>query len=264
MCAQSPTPDQGHTPDQEHHGSRGFSRRILLGGALAVPAAAAFAVAAPGTAHAYNWERTIEEGMSGDDVRELQIRVAGWAADNPAQEFVSVDGVFGAETRGAIERYQSGWDLSVTGIADDQTREHLDWLEGSNSATRHFAYSEFQSKDGSGFSGGRVSADTAQANVRVLAWKLEALRRKLGDNPITVNSAFRSVSHNSAVGGSSNSQHMYGVAADVGVANRTPNQVYTEMKTCGFSGVILYSGHSHGDSRIEYEYGAQSWYWSNG
>lgn len=243
---------------------RGLSRRALLGGALALPAAAALGVAAPTAAQAYSWGRTLRQGMSGDDVRELQIRVAGWAADSPARAYVGIDGSFGAQTHNAVRRFQSGWGLGADGVAGPQTFEQLNWLEGSGDSTRHFNYSEFHSKDGSGFSGGRVGAGTVQTNVRLLMWKLEGLRRKLGDNPITVNSAFRSVSHNAAVGGSSNSMHMYGIGADVGVANRTPTQVYTSMKTCGFSGVILYSGHSHGDSRIQYAYGAQSWYWSNG
>jgi peptidoglycan hydrolase-like protein with peptidoglycan-binding domain len=200
--------------------------------------------------------------MSGSDVRELQIRVAGFAAASASRTYVTIDGDFGAQTEGAVRRFQSAWGLTVDGIAGPETQGRLNWLEGSSNSTRHFNWSEFHSKDGSGFSGGRVGATTVRNNVRRLMWKLEALRRKAGNNPVTINSGFRSVSHNSAVGGASNSQHMYGIAADIVVSNRTVSQVMEIAKTCGFSGIIRYSWGTHVDSRVEYPYGAQSWYWT--
>lgn len=259
---QSATEPEG--PGTGHVGGP-LPRRALIAGALAVPVAAALAAVAPaGTASAYSWPRTLRRGMSGSDVRELQIRVAGWAASSASRTNIAVDGAFGQATEGAVRRFQSGWGLSSDGIAGPQTFGRLNWLEGSGNSTRHFNYSESTSKDGSGFSGGRVGASTAQANVRRLMWKLEALRRKLGNNAVYVNLAFRSVRHNSSVGGASNSQHLYGIAADISVANRSPSQVYSAAKTCGFSGLQRYSGHTHVDTRVEYSYGARSWWWAQG
>jgi hypothetical protein len=162
-----------------------------------------------------------------------------------------------------VRRFQSAWGLGVDGIAGPQTQGRLNWLEGSGNSTRHFNYSEFYSKDGSGFSGGKVGSTTVKNNVRRLMWKLEAVRRKGGNNPITINSGFRSVNHNRNVGGASNSQHMYGIAADVKQANRSVSSVMSYSKTSGFSGIIRYSTHTHIDSRVEYPYGARSWYWTS-
>lgn len=201
-------------------------------------------------------------GDSGSDVRELQIRVAGWAASSPSQSYVVVDGIFGSQTEAAVRRFQSAYGLTVDGIAGPQVHSRLNWLESSDGSTRHFAWSEFHSNDGSGFSGGKVSSSTVRENVRRLMYKLEAVRRKAGNNPCIINSGFRSVSHNSAVGGASNSQHMYGIAADIVISNRSVSQVISYSQTSGFSGIIRYSTHTHVDSRVEYPYGSQSWYWA--
>ncbi|WP_410528363.1 YcbK family protein [Rossellomorea marisflavi] len=93
-------------------------------------------------------------------------------------------------------------------------------------------------------------------------YKLEALRKKLGNPPVTINSGFRSISHNRSVGGASNSQHTYGIAADINPSGKTPSQVAEVAKTCGFSGIIKYNTFLHVDSRAEYSYGAQTYYWA--
>lgn len=249
------------THDVTHGSSASTSRRMLFRAGAALAITAGVGLALPGTAAAYNWTRTLRRGHSGSDVRELQIRVAGWAANSPSKTYVSVDGAFGPNTEAAVRRFQSGYGLTVDGIAGPETQNVLNWLESSDGSTRHFAWSEFHSKDGSGFSGGKVSASTVRENIRRLMYKLEALRKKAGNNAVYINSGFRSVSHNSAVGGASNSQHMYGIASDNRVANRTPYQVQEIAKTCGFSGIIRYSTFVHTDSRVEYPYGAQFWYW---
>ncbi|MCM3180532.1 D-Ala-D-Ala carboxypeptidase family metallohydrolase [Cytobacillus horneckiae] len=134
-------------------------------------------------------------------------------------------------------------------------------LESSN-GTKHFSYSEFHSKDGSGFKNGKVSEATVRENVRRLMYKLEAVRVKAGNKPITINSGFRSVSHNSNVGGASNSQHMYGIAADINISGLSTNTVKNYAKTAGFSGMYNESGFVHVDSRVEYSYGSQQWWWN--
>ncbi|WP_226675485.1 D-Ala-D-Ala carboxypeptidase family metallohydrolase [Rossellomorea aquimaris] len=209
-----------------------------------------------------NWTRTLRQGDSGSDVKELQIRVSGWAADSPSKTYVSVDGVFGPGTKAAVIRFQRAYGLSADGVAGPQTHSQLNALEASDGSTAHFAYSEFYSKDGSGFSGGNVGSTQVKENVRRLMYKLEALRKKLGNPPVTINSGFRSITHNRNVGGASNSMHTYGIAADVDPSGKTPTQVAEVAKTCGFSGIIKYSTFVHNDSRIEYPYGAGSYYWA--
>ncbi|NED98648.1 D-Ala-D-Ala carboxypeptidase family metallohydrolase [Phytoactinopolyspora halotolerans] len=246
-------------PDSDHSISR---RRAISQAAVAVGAVTAGSLLYTPAAHAYNWTRTLRNGDSGADVRELQIRVAGWAASSASQTYIAIDGQFGPATEGAVRRFQSAYGLTVNGVVGSETQAQLNWLESSDGSTRHFAFSEFHSKDGSGFSGGKVGSSTVKENVRRLMYKLEAVRRKGGNNACIINSGFRSVSHNANVGGASNSQHMYGIAADIRISNRSVSQVISYSKTSGFSGIIRYSTHTHVDSRVEYAYGAQSWYWS--
>lgn len=214
------------------------------------------------SAEAYSWKRTLKRGDSGADVRELQIRVAGWAADSPSQTYVAVDGVFGAGTEAAVKRFQRAYGLTADGIVGPQTQAKLNALEASDGSTVNFNWSEFHSKDGSGFSGGKVGSATVKENVRRMMYKLEAVRKKAGNSPVIINSGFRSVSHNSRVGGASNSMHMYGVAADIKINGKTPTQVRSIVRTSGFSGSYAESTYNHIDSRIEYNYGSKFWYWN--
>ena len=65
-------------------------------------------------------------------------------------------------------------------------------------------------------------------NLKRLAAFLEEVRALLG-KPILVNSAYRSKEVNDAVGGSKNSQHCLGCAADLRVPGMTPKQVVTAL-----------------------------------
>jgi len=238
-------------------------RRALLRGSIALGAAA---VAGPfllmASASAYTWTRTLREGMSGPDVKELQIRVAGWAAGSASQTFVTIDGAFGAGTTAAVKRFQAAYSLAADGIAGPATQSKLNALQSADGSTVHFNWSEFTNPPTGDFSGGKVSASTAKEYARRLMYKLEAVRVKLGNVPMTVNSGFRSIAHNRAVGGASDSMHLYGLAADLdvpGVANIT---VYRRAETSGFSGLETYTaGHQHVDSRAEI---GRAWWWQDG
>lgn len=61
-------------------------------------------------------------------------------------------------------------------------------------------------------------------NLQELASFLEQLRTFL-NKPIKINSGYRSPEVNKAIGGSSNSQHCKGQAADIVVPGLTPDQV---------------------------------------
>lgn len=66
--------------------------------------------------------------------------------------------------------------------------------------------------------------EAALENLHRLAERLEAVRAAVA-RPVSISSGFRSVAVNAAVGGSPNSQHCYGCAADIKVAGMTPRQV---------------------------------------
>lgn len=62
---------------------------------------------------------------------------------------------------------------------------------------------------------------------------LERLRRIRGGRPLTIISGYRSASHNAAVGGVKNSQHLYGRAADIPAGYATVG----EAARAGFTGI---------------------------
>lgn len=84
--------------------------------------------------------------------------------------------------------------------------------------TEHFKKEEFRSKDGAHF------PYEVKQNLKVLAEQLEVLREHF-QKPININSGYRSPEHNAKVGGSENSQHLLGKAADVVIDGVSPDEV---------------------------------------
>lgn len=90
-----------------------------------------------------------------------------------------------------------------------QTKENVQLSE-------HFWLSEFRCKCG--------QCDDPAISQRLLDG-LERLRVLAGNNRITINSGYRCQKHNKTVGGSRNSQHLYGTAADIVVQGVPPDRV---------------------------------------
>ncbi|MDP9067816.1 MAG: M15 family metallopeptidase [Actinomycetota bacterium] len=230
-------------------------------------------MAAP--ALAYNWTRDLSYGATGKDVKALQVRVAGWYPAND-QSLFEIDGTFDDDTKVAVEAFQQHYGLTPDGVAGADTFKALNALEDEDHTTVNFDFSEFwQNRNSScsaeanqyasSFRGGMVSEKEVKKNVRRLMWRLEALRAKVGDKPIAINSGFRSVAYNRCIRGATYSQHMYGTAADmriVGVSNRKGRDT---AKGSQVHGIGCYSSmsHNHMDLRMQNEAlgGAQYWWW---
>jgi len=77
-------------------------------------------------------------------------------------------------------------------------------------------------------------------NLYELAQKLQVLRGKVG--PITINSGFRGTTYNQKVGGSSNSHHLSGLAADIKFNFKpyTRESMTKILQDIGFTNVNFY------------------------
>lgn len=102
----------------------------------------------------------------------------------------------------------------------------------------HFSLREFQCPD-------CKRAEVSPNLVRML----EILRTLVG-GPIHITSGFRCATRNLFVGGSKNSQHMQGKAADIWAENISLLDLAKLAWACGFGGVKLYKTHVHVDVRL--------------
>lgn len=104
--------------------------------------------------------------------------------------------------------------------------------------SKNFKLKEFECTD----SGSVVKLDSK------LLEKLQLLRDKLG-SPINITSAYRTPECNKRVGGSSNSYHMKGLAADIHSPGHTPTEIAKAADEVGFTGIGIYSSFVHLDVR---------------
>lgn len=119
----------------------------------------------------------------------------------------------------ALKHFQDGWNLgpklTANGACDTATSNALLVSEGRRqrglpTASAHFSFAEFACG-----CKGRYSNCPRIWTKRALLEALEVLRAKDYPRGITIISGCRCASHNKAVGGARNSQHLYGAAADV-------------------------------------------------
>lgn len=107
--------------------------------------------------------------------------------------------------------------------------------------TKHFNEYELECKCGCG---------TYLENV-ALMMALEDVRNHF-NAPVTITSSTRCEKHNKKVGGSKNSWHLSGHAADIQVFNVSPRVVHSYLESCSYAGLIglgKYNSFTHIDTR---------------
>lgn len=112
--------------------------------------------------------------------------------------------------------------------------------------TKNFSKSEFDSKDGA------EMPHEILLNVIKLAHSLQKLRDEL-DAPITINSGYRSPSHNKKVGGAVASRHLTGRAADIDVKGFTSEYVARTIEQLILSGDMIQGGIGIYDTFVHYD-----------
>ena len=94
--------------------------------------------------------------------------------------------------------------------------------------TEHFTLEELTHTDHREFDN-TPNADQIN-NLERVAELLEQVKKMFGGKPIMVNSAFRSLQVNAAVGSKPTSQHCLGCAADIRVPGMTPDEVVKAIR----------------------------------
>jgi zinc D-Ala-D-Ala carboxypeptidase len=255
----------------------GIEKRIekfWRGAKIGLCTAVIVAVAAPAV-QATEFDRGLKPGAKGSDVRALQVRISGWFPTK-GQETFTIDGSYAGQTRSAMKAFEAAYGRPVNGIASKEDLQILDNLQDDDGSTRHFNYGEFHQNRSSScssransyagtFSGGMSNPLRTKRNVKRLMWRLEAVRKKGGSEPIGINSGFRSTAYNDCIGGARASQHLYGTAADnrmAGINNQTERRI---AKRSQIHGIGCYSSmtHNHFDLRIENKdlQGGHFWWW---
>ena len=115
--------------------------------------------------------------------------------------------------------------------------------------SKHFHLLEFL-KSETAINLGIVNIPTFGDCLRLtqLSLFMEDVRLELNNSPIIITSGFRNFALNKAVGGSSNSDHMRGLACDfISKSNLTPLQCFEKIKKSylNFDQMILYNSFIH-------------------
>lgn len=181
----------------------------------------------------------------------------------------NINGDWAALSREACRRFQQDFGgIAVDGFGGPETDKALkhavaigfllredvtDIIVGNKSQTgtfwdeiEFFDREEFRCQCGGKYCNG-YPAEPDERMVRIA----DAIRKRIG-KPITVNSGLRCKTHNANVGGVSNSQHLYGTAADLGCPSGcTPSQMASiaEEIMGETGGIGIYSWGIHIDTR---------------
>ena len=112
--------------------------------------------------------------------------------------------------------------------------------DGNKQVSTNFKVREFACTDDSD----PIFIDTELVTV------LQKIRAHFG-KAVTITSAYRTPTRNKAVGGTTSSQHLYGMAADIKIKGISPKTVadYAETLLPGKGGIGIYDTFTHIDVR---------------
>jgi uncharacterized protein YcbK (DUF882 family) len=114
--------------------------------------------------------------------------------------------------------------------------------------TNNFSLNEFACKDNT------PVPYELKSKVQALAKQLQILRDYLNE-PIHINSGYRTPAYNKKIGGKPNSYHIKAMAADITVKSKTPKQLALVIEklisngTLKIGGIGVYPGFVHVDTR---------------
>ena len=171
----------------------------------------------------------------------------------------NVDGVWGALSKTATRSFKRDYGLADTADFDSSTEKKIlsvvasgekpkttDTADATWKDIRYFTKTEFKCKCG----GKHCNGYPSEIDMTMVGYADE-IRHRLG-KPLNVNSGLRCSQWNAIQGGVSNSQHLYGTAADLGCpAGTTPAKMaaIAEEVMGGTGGIGIYSWGIHIDSR---------------
>lgn len=152
---------------------------------------------------------------------------------------ITADGVCGTETEKALKHAVS---YGMPAKKEESPKEPSDTFWDD---IKYFKRSEFKCTCGGKYCNG-FPVEPDEKLVRIL----DKIRAKYG-KAFSPNSAIRCKKRNAEVGGVSNSQHLYGIAADISVPGVAPKTVaaYVETLMPNTGGIGIYSWGVHVDTR---------------
>ena len=166
---------------------------------------------------------------------------------------ISVDGICGEQTEKAMKHAvaygmpeKKSDSTDYTGVQNNSTENSTNGNTGTFwDEIRYFKKQEFACKCGKYCNGYPAEIDMNMVKIA------DKIRNRIG-KPITINSGLRCKTHNANVGGVSNSQHLYGTAADLGCPSGcTPAQMASIAEDIigDTGGIGIYSWGIHIDTR---------------
>lgn len=165
---------------------------------------------------------------------------------------IKVDGIWGNGSIGATKKFQEDYGLTPNGVFDAATEARIKEVIATDEkpadswdGIKYFQKSEFKCKCGKYCNGYPAEIDMDMVKI------CDEIRKRIG-KPIVVNSGVRCKQHNANVGGVSNSQHVYGTAADLqkpsGVTPKEMAAIAEEIMG-NTGGIGIYSWGIHVDTR---------------